>query len=227
MAFNQGDYVEVSERIREFYAKYPEGSLQPQDIYQPVRVTEVGDRTFLTYTALAFRTPDDTRPGVGVAWEPFPGTTPYTKNSEAMNAETSAWGRAIAALGIATKKGIATHEEVQNRQQQAQPKPEPQAPVDPAHITPRLADEKPPPDEKLILAQDLAIMAFKIAENHGSVDELRREVYEPAKSARILRTQVVSPFDEQTAQLSAIITYAKTQAGKGWPEGSVGEAAQK
>ena len=29
-----------------------------------------------------------------------------------MNAETSAWGRAMAALGIATKKGIATGHEV-------------------------------------------------------------------------------------------------------------------
>lgn len=55
-------------------------------------------------------------PGIGVAWEPFPGRTPYTKDSELMNAETGAWGRAImAALAADAKKGIASAQEVRNR----------------------------------------------------------------------------------------------------------------
>ena len=51
-----------------------------------------------------------------MAWEPFPGRTPYTFNSELMNAETSAQGRAIvAALAADTRKGVASQEEVRNR----------------------------------------------------------------------------------------------------------------
>jgi len=108
------DYVDVAERIREFKDKYPDGTLQAADFMEPYRVAEVAGKTFVVYVAAAYRTPDDPRPGIGMAWEPFPGTTPYTRDSELMNAETSAWGRAIVAVGIPTKK-IASAEEVRNR----------------------------------------------------------------------------------------------------------------
>jgi len=111
------DYVDVAARIAEFRAKYPDGYLAPLDRGHPYRIEQVGDRTFIVVVAAAHRTPDDTSPGVGMAWEPFPGRTPYTKDSELMNAETSAWGRAIIALGAAdAKRGIASLEEVRNRQ---------------------------------------------------------------------------------------------------------------
>jgi hypothetical protein len=72
--------------------------------------------TFIVYVAAAYRTPDDPRPGIGCAWEPYPGRTPYTAGSELMNAETSAWGRALqAALVADTKTGVASREEVRNR----------------------------------------------------------------------------------------------------------------
>ena len=107
------DYVDVAERIGVFRDKYPTGSLQPADPMEPVKVRVLGDKTFLEYTAVAYRTPDDERPGIGVAWEPFPGRTPYTKDSEAMVAETSAWGRAIVAvLAADTKRGVASADEV-------------------------------------------------------------------------------------------------------------------
>jgi hypothetical protein len=103
------NYVEVSERIRRFAEKYPEGSLQGEHEF-----VEVNGSPWVVYRALAYRAPDDQRPGVGTAWEPIPGRTPYTKFSELMNAETSAWGRAIAALGLDVGP-IASREEVQNR----------------------------------------------------------------------------------------------------------------
>ena len=99
------DYVEVAERLQEFYAKYPDGSLQGEWQWSD-------DRQWIYFKAFAYRTPDDPRPGIGHAQELVPGKTPYTRGSELMNAETSAWGRAMAALGIATKKGIATGHEV-------------------------------------------------------------------------------------------------------------------
>jgi hypothetical protein len=108
---NLEGYVEVADRITAFYEKHPEGSLQCKEWH----MEEVGDKLFVVYTALAYRTPDDARPGVGTAWEPFPGKTNFTRDSELMNCETSSWGRALAALGFVGKK-IASAEEVRNRQ---------------------------------------------------------------------------------------------------------------
>jgi hypothetical protein len=103
-------YVEVHTRISEFIEKYPEGSLQGQ-----YEITEIGDQLLIIYTALAYRNPEDERPGVGMASEPVPGLTPYTKNSELMNAETSAWGRALAAIGIRVHDSVASANEVRAR----------------------------------------------------------------------------------------------------------------
>lgn len=120
MAFDKkglDDYVDVATRIAEFREKYPNGYLAPLDHAQPYRIEAIGDRTFVVVVAAAYREPGDQSPGVGMAWEPFPGRTPYTRDSELMNAETSAWGRAIIAIGAAdSRKGIASREEVRNRQ---------------------------------------------------------------------------------------------------------------
>lgn len=111
-----GDYVDVPTRIAEFRAKHPEGSLQPANLAEPYRIETIGDRTYIVVVMAAYRTPEDTRPGIGMAYEQWPGRTPYTRDSELQNAETSAWGRAIvAALAADTKKGIASAEEVRNR----------------------------------------------------------------------------------------------------------------
>lgn len=106
------NYIDVAERIREFRDKYPDGTLQRLDW----EIRDVGGKLFVVYTAAAYRTPDDTRPGIGTAWEPFPGPTNFTRDSELMNAETSAWGRAIVAAGAADAKRVASANEVANRQ---------------------------------------------------------------------------------------------------------------
>lgn len=155
--YNISDYNTVAERIAEFREKYPEGSLQP---YGDWKVVEVGGKTFITYTAAAYRTPDDQRPGIGTAWEPFPGPTQFTKDSELMNAETGAWGRAIvAALAADTKKGIATAEDVRNRQSDDQPRQQnnsrpPQPRNKPAKPVDTSTGEVLPPLEDLIAKLD-------------------------------------------------------------------------
>jgi hypothetical protein len=107
------DYIDVATRIVEFRTRYPEGSLRPYNPDQPITVISIGEKTYLQYVAVAYRDPHDAAPGIGVAWEPFPGRTPFTRDSEAMVAETSAWGRAIvAALAADTKKGIASADEI-------------------------------------------------------------------------------------------------------------------
>ena len=102
-------YIDVAARIAEFYEKFPEGSLQ----MDPPEWVEVDGQQFIMGRAYAYRTPDDVRPGIGTAWEAVPGRTPYTRGSEVMNLETSCWGRCLAALGIATRAGIATAQEVE------------------------------------------------------------------------------------------------------------------
>ena len=106
------DYIDVAARIVEFRTKHPSGSLQQVTL----DFREVAGKWWVIYTAAAYRAPDDERPGIGTAWEPVPGKTNFTRDSELQNAETAAWGRAIvAALAADTKRGIASAEDVRNR----------------------------------------------------------------------------------------------------------------
>ncbi|HEX6443935.1 MAG TPA: hypothetical protein VF053_02525 [Streptosporangiales bacterium] len=128
--FQMGDYVDVAARIVEFRDKHPEGSLQPADPGVPYRIETIGEQTYIAVVAAAYRTPNDPRPGIGMAYEQFPGRTPYTKGSELQNAETSAWGRAIvAALAADTKRGVASADEVRNRQAERDLPDEPPSPA--------------------------------------------------------------------------------------------------
>ena len=109
MSYNMDGYVQVVDRIKLFYAKYPEGSLQ---MGTPTFI-DIGEQKWAMGRAYAYRTPTDERPGVGTAWEIVPGTTNFTRGSEIQNLETSAWGRAIGSLGIGIDASIATLDEVQ------------------------------------------------------------------------------------------------------------------
>lgn len=115
------DYVDVAARITAFKARYPDGSLQTLSW----EVLDVAGKTFVVYRAGAYRNPHDRRPGHGTAWEPFPGPTPFTRDSELMNAETAAWGRAIVAVGITASRKLASAEELSARGAPPAPPPGP------------------------------------------------------------------------------------------------------
>ena len=135
MAFDKkslDEYVEVNERIIEFYEKFPNGSIQSEIVEHITgswisverkdkygKPYEARERTdgLIAVKAYAYRTPDDPRPGIGHSWIEIPGSTPYTRTSELENAETSAWGRALAALGLKVKRSIATKDEIENKKQ--------------------------------------------------------------------------------------------------------------
>lgn len=150
------DYVDVAERIRTFRDKHPEGSLQPLDLTKPYEIVTIGDKTFVVYVAAAYRTPDDTRPGIGTAWETFPGLTPYTKGSEVQNAESSAWGRAIVASLAADTKKIASLDEVSARKAERE---------HPATVPAKASVSRPESAEQPLatVAQQNAIMAISRA----------------------------------------------------------------
>jgi hypothetical protein len=172
MSFDLTGYVDVAERIRMFKEKYPNGSLQPLDHSKPFDVMAVGERMFVVYVAAAYRTPDDQRPGVGMAWEPYPGKSTFTRDSELMNAETSAWGRAIIAALAAETQKIASADEVRNRQA-------PQEDADvipmPTKATPRsYPSEKPSPAgsrEEMIASAERKSQTMKATATSATISE--------------------------------------------------------
>lgn len=123
MSYDLEGYNTVPERIAEFREKYPDGRLKQKSLEF---IRDFAGKDWVVFTAEAWRTGDDPAPAEGTAWEPVPGPTKFTKDSEVQNAETSAWGRAIvAALAADTSKGIASQEEVRNRSEGVKPDPSP------------------------------------------------------------------------------------------------------
>lgn len=177
--FKMDDYVDVAERIRAFHDKYPDGSLQSELSFHSYEAEDFNQKSGQVVrvkgagwlcTASAYRNADDTRPGIGHAFEPVPGKTPYTRDSEAMNAETSAWGRAIVALGFETKK-IASADEVKARQPEKTVKP---------------AQEKQ--DAALEEARDaLQSLADQLGAGEATADAISRHKGDPTELAWLRR----------------------------------------
>ena len=114
------DYVDVKERVKLFYERHADGRLTTAEAY----ISEDPDGKVRVWVhAQAYRTPDDPHPGDGWSYLEVPGTTPYTRGSEIENAETSAIGRAIGFLGIGIDKSIATTDEIDAKEGEADRKP--------------------------------------------------------------------------------------------------------
>jgi hypothetical protein len=110
------NYVDVPTRFAMALERWPELRL----VENRPEVITLGDKTFIAVTVQAWRTPDDPIPAQATAWEPMPGLTPFTKNSEMMNASTSALGRVLGFMMSFGPK-MASAEEVRNRQTTSAP----------------------------------------------------------------------------------------------------------
>ena len=117
MAFDMGNYVDVATRVKLLLEAYPNASIN----CSPPEVQFVGDRAFIAVTCLIDCNDGSGRTARASAWEPFPGKTPYTRDSEAMNAETSAVGRACGILGFGLTGSLASANEVANRRDSDSP----------------------------------------------------------------------------------------------------------
>ncbi len=116
--FSMDDYVDVAERVQDFADAYPNdptGAFGASFGKPEWGVIEVAGQTFVHCTVAAHRSESDATPGYGIAWEPFPGRTSFTKDSELMNAHTAAMGRAVIALGLTANRKLASRQEVRNR----------------------------------------------------------------------------------------------------------------
>jgi hypothetical protein len=112
---NLSDYVDVPTRFAALLAKWPELRIKE---HRPEIIT-IGDKTFISVTMQGWRTPDDPIPCQATCFEPFPGKTAFTRDSEQMNASTSCLGR-LAGLMMSFPK-MASLEEVVNRQKEEKP----------------------------------------------------------------------------------------------------------
>ena len=160
------DYVDVAERIRMFREKYPNGSLQQVSL----QFIDFAGKSWVVYTAAAYRSPDDITPGHGTAWEPVPGKSNFTRDSEVSNAETSAWGRAIIAILVADGgKRIASRSEVIHKAPQRQ-------------------------EPFTTLLQDFLALAHIEFEN-GNIEALRG-VYKRAKATRGVTPELLKQIED-------------------------------
>lgn len=164
------DYVDVSERITNVRGEaervYPQGTFQPWDKDHPYRIEKIGDQHYISVVMAFYRTPDDTRPGIGMAYEIVPGKTNFTRGSELQNAETSAWGRAlVAALAADTKRGIASAEEARPRDKEPLPHVAARyalsALIKRKGVTPEAAEERFKADGHGVLGQSDDVDAIK------------------------------------------------------------------
>ena len=105
------NYVDVPTRFAAALERWPELRI----IENRPEVITIADKTFISVTMQAWRTPDDPVPAQATCFEPFPGKTSFTRDSEQMNASTSCLGRC---LGLMMSFGakMASAEEVRNRQ---------------------------------------------------------------------------------------------------------------
>jgi len=94
MSWDLKDYVDVPARLKMLAERFPDVRI----VEHEPRIISIGDKVFLQVKVQAWRTPDDQHPAIAYCWEPFPGDTPYTRDSEQMNAATSALGRLCAIM---------------------------------------------------------------------------------------------------------------------------------
>lgn len=148
MAFDKkslDDYVEVHVRVAAFYDKFPEGSLQSEVyLFRDAELTpdnKIVKWGMVIMKGIASRWAGDISPGIGFSSMTIPGSTPYTRGSEIENAETSAWGRALAALGFEVKRSIASANEIANKRTETPP---PAFRPVPPTVAPRTTGPTPP-----------------------------------------------------------------------------------
>lgn len=125
------NYIDVPSRLRAALKDHPDLRI----IEQTPEVITIGDRIYLQLTVTVYRSPDDPLPTTATAWEPWPGKTSFTRDSEMMNASTSALGRALGFMGYGLTTSLASRDEVAHRQPEEAPQKPRRAAVDDSMVS--------------------------------------------------------------------------------------------
>lgn len=153
MSYDLQGYVDVATRIKILLERYPQASItcgQPQ-------VVNLGDRLFIEVRARVDCNDGSGRIAEAAAWEPYPGRTNFTRDSEMMNAETSAVGRACGLLGIGLDKSVASLEEVRTRRAEEGPREAPSAVRSPSEAPKRTAGPGPATEKQIGFLKRLCV----------------------------------------------------------------------
>ena len=163
---NLDNYVDVPTRLKLALEKWPDLRVAELDH----EIIEVDGKPFLVCRVTVWRSVDDPRPAVGSAWEPLPGKTPYTKDSEWMVGFTSALGRALGYMGIGVTSSIASRNEVEARQYDDRP----------TTMSPRSSAE-PPSDKQMRMLKALGSTARPATKREASelIDKLKTGAINP------------------------------------------------
>lgn len=114
---NLAGYVDVATRRRLAVERWPDLRI----VEGLPEVVTVADATFVQVTVTVYRDPTDPMPTRATVWERLPGRTPYTRDSEVMNAATSALGRALGYMGVGVETSLSTRDEVALRASEPEP----------------------------------------------------------------------------------------------------------
>ena len=166
---NLDNYVPVNQRLLEALGRWPELRVQERTF----DIMRIDDQTFLVCEVSVWRTPDDPKPSIASAAEPFPGKTPYTRGSERMVGFTSALGRALGYMGIGIHEAMASSNEVQARQTS------PEGPTTPDRGRPAMEG---PTDAQKRMLKALAYVGEIPATKKGTsllIDRLKAEAMSP------------------------------------------------
>ena len=124
--FNLEQYEPVENRIRSFWAKYPNGRL----LTDLQRTERPDGRIEWICRTEAYTNLDDVRPqATGFATE-IEGTSPVNRSNASENCETSSIGRCLANLGFAAKGKRPSREEMAKAARNQAPKSPAKKPMD-------------------------------------------------------------------------------------------------
>lgn len=117
MTYSLEGYVDVATRIQRALETYPDLRVQEGQAY--IEETPAGHVLICRVTV--YRTAEDKIPTIASASEPYPGKTPFTRDSERMVGFTSALGRALGYMGFGIENGMASANEVAARRNDGEP----------------------------------------------------------------------------------------------------------
>lgn len=112
MTWDSNGYIDCRTRLVAALKDWPDLRV----VEEIPEIVKIGERHFIQATVTLFRTIDDALPVRAYNFEPFPGKTNFTRDSEQQNSSTSALARALGYMGYGIERSIASFDEVRNRQ---------------------------------------------------------------------------------------------------------------
>ena len=125
MTWDSNGYIDCRTRLVAALKDWPDLRV----VEETPEIVKIGERHFIQATVTLFRTIDDALPVRAYNFEPFPGKTNFTRDSEQQNSATSALARALGYMGYGIERSIASFDEVRNRQPDENPQPMTSKPI--------------------------------------------------------------------------------------------------